>query len=556
MREGCQMTATVIDAGDGLPLTIPALLHSHVADRGDSVFYASDQGALTFAEAEEKSRRLAKGLLAAGASKGSHVGLLLPNGAEFTVATLAVARIGAVLLPFSTLSTPAELRQLLTQSDCAYLLAASEFRGRRFDELLAQTLPELDYAAHHPVSLSGTPWLKRIWFDGDAAAGKHSDWSVDSLLETGRTFDDARIEEAEATVRPADRFVIVHTSGSTGTPKGVIHQHGQMIRHVANCNEIRNIDAETVLFGISPWFWIAGFGFELVSILVAGGKLVGSTSQDANVVLDLIERERPDMTNGYYPSSSWLAQHESFKKRDLSFIRRGNLYPLLAEDCRPPDPSWRPTQYGMSEACGAATASADCEVDLPEELRGSSGPLCPGYEGRVVDPDTGETCAPGMIGELWLRGPFMMEGYYGKARSEAFTIDGWWKSSDAVAIDEAGNVFLKGRLGNMIKSNFANVAPREVEAVMEELTGRHAIVLGIPDTGLSEAVIGVVFSEGGNEIDEDDLRKALRERLSSYKVPRRIIEYRQADMPVLSSGKVDMPRLKQEVIEACANAKV
>lgn len=546
------MTANAIDAGDGLPLTIPALLHSHVAARGGSVYFASDLGKLTFAEAEAKSRSLAKGFLSAGAGKGSHIGLLLPNGADFIVATLAVARIGAVLQPFSTLSTPAELRQLLAQSDCAFLLAASEFRGRRFDAVLAETLPDLDYCAGHPALLTGTPWLNRIWFTGDGGARKHADWSVETLLERGRALDDARLAAAEATVRPADRFVIVHTSGSTGTPKGVIHQHGQMIRHVANCNEIRRIDTDTVMFGISPWFWIAGFGFELVSMLAAGGRLVGSTSQDANVVLDLIERERPDMTNGYYPSSSWLAQHESFARRDLSFIQRGNLYPILADDARPPDPSWRPTQYGMSEACGAATASADCEENLPEDLRGSSGTLCPGYEGRIVDPDSGEDCAPGIIGELWLRGPFMMEGYYGKARSETFTEDGWWKSSDAVAIDEKGNVFLKGRLGNIIKSNFANVAPREVEAVMEELTGRHAIVIGIPDTGLSEAVIGVVFSEHGGEVDEEILRAGLRERLSSYKVPRRILEYRQADMPVLSSGKVDMPRLKQEVIEACA----
>jgi acyl-CoA synthetase (AMP-forming)/AMP-acid ligase II len=545
------MTATAIDAGDGLPLTIPALLASHAAARGNAVFFASDTGTLTFSEADARSRELAKGFLAAGACKSSHIGLLLPNGVEFIVAMLAVARIGAVLLPFSTLSTPAELRQLLTQSDCAFLVATGEFRNRRFDEVLSESLTGLNFASPHPTTSEDAPWLRRIWFTDDGEAQRHSDWSLETLIETGCAIRDERLAAAEATVRPADRFVIVHTSGSTGTPKGVIHQHGQMIRHIANCNEIRKIDADTVLFGISPWFWIAGFGFELISLLVAGGKLVGSMSQDPNTVLDLLEAERPDMTNGYYPSSSWLAQHESFARRDLSFIRRGNLYPILAEDCRPPDPSYRPTQYGMSEACGAATVSEDCEKDMPEELRGSSGKLCPGYEGRIVDSDTGEDCAPGMIGELWLRGPFMMEGYYGKARSETFTPDGWWKSSDAVAIDEDGNVFLKGRLGNMIKSNFANVAPREVEAVMEELTGRHAIVLGIPDTGFSEAVIGIVFSEHGNEIAEDSLRTRLRERLSSYKVPRRIIEYRQSDMPVLSSGKVDMPRLKQQVIEAC-----
>jgi len=549
------MTAAEIDAGDGLPLTIPALLHHHAAERGEAVFLATDQCRLTYAEAEAKSRALAKGFLAAGAGKGTHIGLLQPNGPDFAISTLAAARIGAVLLPFSTLSTPAELRQLLTQSDCACLLASGEFRNRRFDDVLAEALPGLDYSPGHPLALADAPWLRRVWFTGDGATGKHKDFSAEALVEAGKAIGDDRLAAAEATVRPADRVVIIHTSGSTGIPKGVIHQHGQMIRHIANCNEIRRITANTVLFGISPWFWIAGFGFELVSLLVAGGRLVGSMSQDADTVLDLLERERPDMTNGYYPSSSWLAQHESFARRDLSFIRRGNLYPILAPDARPPDPSWRPTQYGMSEACGAATVSGESDADLPEELRGSSGKLCPGYEGRIVDPETGEDCAPGMIGELWLRGPFMMEGYYGKARSETFTPDGWWKSSDAVAFDEEGNVFLKGRLGNMIKSSFANVAPREVEAVMEELTGRHAIVLGIPDTGLSEAVIGVVFSEHGNEVDEDDLRAQLRERLSSYKVPRRILEYRQADMPVLSSGKVDMPRLKEQVARACADVQ-
>ncbi|MDG2004499.1 MAG: class I adenylate-forming enzyme family protein [Novosphingobium sp.] len=547
------MTATEIDAGDGLPLTIPEVLRHHVAERGDNLMLASDVGCLTYAEAEARSRALAKGFLAAGAGKGTHIGLLLPNGADFIACMLATTRIGAVLVPFSTLSTPAELRQLLTQSDTALLVAADEFRGRNFSEVLSQAFPQLDFAATHPLALAEAPWLRRIWFTGEANSGSHADWSIAALEVMGQSIEDDLLEAAEATVCPADRFVIIHTSGSTGTPKGVIHQHGSLIRHINNCNEIRLLSADTVLFGVSPWFWIAGFGYELMSMLVAGGRIVGSNSQDAPKVLDLLERERPEITNGYYPSVNWLVQHPSFAERDLSFIRRGNLFPILASDVRPPDPSYRHTSYGMSEAGSAMTISAD-ETDLPEHLRNAAGKLCPGYEAKIVDADTGEECAPGVIGELWLRGPFMMEGYYGRQRSEVFTSDGWWKSSDAVAIDAEGYVFLKGRLGNMIKSSFANVAPREVEAVLEELTGRLSIVVGIPDSGLSEAVIGVVFSEYGKEVDEESLRTQLKERLSSYKVPRRIIEYRQDDMPTLSSGKIDMLKLKEEVTRACAQA--
>lgn len=547
------MISTEIDVGDGLALTIAALLRDHAGKRGGNILLATDEQRLTWTEAEARSRALAKGFLAAGAGKGTHIGLLVPNGPDFIVCMLAATRIGAVVLPFSTLSTPAELRELLIQSDTAFLVSAGRFRSRYFDEVLAAALPGLDYAASHPLALPEIPWLRRVWFTGAGATDKHPDWSIEALEDLGRGIDDASLEAVEATVRPADRLIIIHTSGSTGTPKGVIHQHGTLIQHIANCNEIRRLSHETVLFGVSPWFWIAGFGFELMSMLVAGGRIVGSNSQDAPTVLDLIERERPDITNGYYPNVNWLVQDPSFESRDLSFIRRGNLFSLLAPDVRPPDPSYRHTLYGMSEAGSAVTVSED-EADLPEHLRNAAGKLCPGYEGRVIDADTGEECAPGTIGELWLRGPFMMEGYYGKPRSEVFTPDGWWKSSDAVAIDEEGYVFLKGRLGNMIKSSFANVAPREVEAVMEELTGNLSIVIGIPDTGLSEAVIGVVFSERGNGVDEQSLRTRLKERLSSYKVPRRIVEYRQQDMPTLSSGKIDMHRLKEEVRQACASA--
>jgi len=209
----------------------------------------------------------------------------------------------------------------------------------------------------------------------------------------------------------------------------------------------------------------------------------------------------------------------------------------------------------MSEAGGAVSLDAD-EGDLPEHLRGAAGRICPGFEARVVDPDTEEDRAPGEIGELWLRGPLMMEGYYGKPRAEVFAPDGWWHSSDAVAIDAEGYVFLKGRLGNMIKTAGANVAPREVEAVLGELTGgKLCIVLGIPDKERGEAVVGVIVTENVGEYDEAALRSAMKRLLSSYKIPRRILQIRQADIPTLSSGKIDMPCMKQWVEQTCTATK-
>jgi acyl-CoA synthetase (AMP-forming)/AMP-acid ligase II len=123
------VTATTIDAGDGLPLTIPALLRARVEARARSVLLACDDDVLTYEAAERRSAALARGLLAAGAGKGTHVGLLHPNGSEFVVAWLAAARIGAVSVPLSTFSTSAELRGLLRNADVALLLSASTYRS-------------------------------------------------------------------------------------------------------------------------------------------------------------------------------------------------------------------------------------------------------------------------------------------------------------------------------------------------------------------------------------------------------------------------------------------
>ena len=124
------MISTVIDAGDGLPLTLPAVWRRQASRQADRILLACDDTRLSYAEADARSRRLARGLLAAGATKGSHVALLHPFGPDFIVGMLAAARIGAVVVPLSTLSTADELRWLLTHADAGFLLAASEFRSR------------------------------------------------------------------------------------------------------------------------------------------------------------------------------------------------------------------------------------------------------------------------------------------------------------------------------------------------------------------------------------------------------------------------------------------
>jgi acyl-CoA synthetase (AMP-forming)/AMP-acid ligase II len=524
------VSATVVDAGDGLPLTIPALLQERAAQRRDHPLLICDNDVLTYRDASDRSATLAKDLLAAGAGRGTHIGLLSPNGSDFVVGWLAAARIGAVTVPLSTFSTSAELAMLLRNADIEVLLATATFRGRDYREVLLEAAPGIDLDATTPRYLPSTPALRRVTFETTGAA---------------TSVTDDVLAAAEASVRPSDRMVIVHTSGSTSEPKGVIHQHGPLIRHVDNLNELRRFTANEVLFSNSPFFWIGGFAYGLLGTLLAGATLVCSNATDPARTLDLLERVRPTMVNGFAASVAHLAKDPTFAQRDLSSIRRGNLWPIMPDEVRAADPELRHNMLGMTEA-GSVCLASDDEGDQPEQRRGSFGRPVAGFEAKIVDPDTGETCATGELGELWFRGPFLMEGYYGRERHETFTPDGWYNTGDLFHVDADGFYYFTGRRGDMIKTAGANVSPREVEAAIADATGLVSHVIGIDDPERGQLVAAALrIPRDQTAPDTDELRAALRTRLSAYKVPQRFLALADDEVPMMSSGKLDARALKE-----------
>ena len=261
-----------------LPLTFPALLRRQALGHGNRTLLVCDDTRLSYAEAEDYSRRLARALLAVGVRKGAHVAILFPNGPDFLLSAFAVLRIGAVLVPLSTLSTPEELRELLEHSDAAFLLATSGFRSRNYGDTLRAAIPELDFSFPPPLRSQSAPWLRHIWLKGPLPSDWAPGWSMEALEESASGVEEGFLEAAEARVSPADRCVIIHTSGSTGTPKGVIHTHGNLIRHRADINEVRSYGMDEVLFSPAPWFWITGFSFSLIGTLIAGARIVHSSA--------------------------------------------------------------------------------------------------------------------------------------------------------------------------------------------------------------------------------------------------------------------------------------
>jgi acyl-CoA synthetase (AMP-forming)/AMP-acid ligase II len=541
------VTSARIDAGDTLPLTVPAMLARRAAASPDHVFLAIDDDRLTYAEAERRSAELAAALIAHGAGAGTRVGLLFPNTPEFAVAWLAAARIGAVSVPLSTFSTSAELVGLLRVADVTFLLAVPRYRSQDYVASLSSGLAALDLSSPPPLWSEAAPSLRHIVFALDGAApgpAGHAGWTASAFIHDAAGMVSSEVVAAAgSSVTPADPMVIVHTSGSTSEPKGVIHSHGALIRHLDNLNQLRAYDSREILFSNSPFFWIGGFAYALLGTLVAGATLVCANATTAAGVLDVLERERPTMVNGFAASVAHVAQDPTFSSRDLSSIRRGNLYPIMPAAVRPADPELHHAMLGMTEAGSVCLASEE-EGEQPENRRGSFGRPVPGFEARVARPDDGAPCHPGEVGELWFRGPFLMESYDGRERHETFDGDDWFHTGDLVTVDEDGFFYFRGRNSDMIKTAGANVSPREVEAAILEASGLTAHVIGVDDAERGQLVAALIRAPEGN-VDLEGLRAQLRQLLSAYKVPKRMLVVPDEAVPMMSSGKLDLRALRE-----------
>jgi acyl-CoA synthetase (AMP-forming)/AMP-acid ligase II len=506
--------------------TVGAILRAQARSRADHPLLICDDDRVSYTEADRRSAQLARELIALGAGKGSHVGLLYPNGVAFAVGMLAAARIGAVVVPFSTFCTARELHEQLVDSDAAILLAATSYRSHDYRQRLAEIVSGSHLDADDRLFDVAAPQLRHIIFE----------------YRRTEMVGEALLTAMEDDVDGSDPLAIVYTSGTTSAPKGVLHTHAALLNHQRNLNKVRNLTAGDKLFCNSPFFWIGGLGFALLATLIAGSTLVCSNTEDPGQTLDLLETEKPTITNGFAAGIAHLARHPSFAERDLSSMRHGNLYPIMAPEARPADPELRHNMLGLTEAGSVVLISAD-ETDQPAYRRGSFGKPAPGLAAKIIDPDTGMPAQEGALGELCIRGPCLMQRYHKRSREQCFDRDGWLHTGDLAATDSDGFIYYRGRRGSMIKTAGANVSPGEVEQAIAKVTdGAVAHVLGVPDVDRGEVVAAVIATDDG-EFDTTTLRRQLAAELSAYKVPKRFAVVPTAQIPLLPSGKVNRREL-------------
>ncbi|MBT37397.1 MAG: acyl-CoA synthetase [Deltaproteobacteria bacterium] len=533
--------------------SLPVFLQTRIERFGERPLAVLNDDRIGYAEAGERSARLARGLLAAGITKGTRVGLLMPNGPDWVVAWLAAARIGAVVVPLNTFYKPRELGWVLKHADVHTLLSVPSLLNNDYVTRLETAVPELAGQEAGALVTPELPYLRAVimWGKCDRSwAGSHDD--LEAAAKAKPSLDDAFLTAVEACVSPSDTMIVIYSSGSTADPKGVLHSHGTLIRHSFNLNSYRDLVPEDRVFSPMPFFWIGGFVFTLMACMHAGASMVCEEAFDAGETLALLEREKVTIAAGWPHYAKAMMDHPSFRERDLSSIRSGNLYEILPEDQRPQDPELRSNSLGMAETCGPHSIDR-MDVDLPERLRGSFGRAPEGVEHKVVDPETGETLPAGTAGEICVRGYNLMQGLHKVEREDVFDPDGFYHTGDGGLLDTDGVLFFRARLGDVIKTAGANVAPREVEVVLDGFAEVQAsFVVGVPDAVRGQNVAAAIVLDAGQDLSAEDCRRRLREELSAYKVPRHIFFAATAELPFTDSGKIDKPRLGAQLAERIA----
>jgi acyl-CoA synthetase (AMP-forming)/AMP-acid ligase II len=524
--------------------TVPAMLRELVRRFGPRELIVLGERRLTYAQADAASARLARGLLARGVAKGARVGVLFPNGPDWLVAWLAASRIGAVVVPINTFYKPRELGYVLRHADVHTLLTARSMLGNDYLARLVEFAPSLAGQKGELLFARELPALRAVYVWGDPQPHAFAR-PVAELEAAGDAapIGDELLAALEAEVAPADPAILIYSSGSTAEPKGAVHAHSTLIRHPFNLSQFRDLRGDDRVFTPMPFFWVGGLVFSLLSTAQVGACILCEEFFEPGATLALLERERATIAMGWPHYSKAMAEHPSIATRDLSAVRGGNLWAVLPTSARPRDPELRPNSLGMTETCGPHTFDV-METELPERLRGSFGHSVPGVEHKVVDPATGATLAPGESGELCVRGYSVMQGLHKQEREQTFDRDGFYHTGDAGRFDADGHLFFEARLGDMIKTAGANVAPRELEVLLEAMPEvSSAYVVGIADEKRGQAVTGAVVLKPGAELDADTCRERLRKDVSAYKVPQEIVFAQKEELPFTDSGKIDKRKL-------------
>ncbi len=522
---------------------------------GARTFIVNGEERVSFDAFGRAAQAFARHLIGLGVKPGDRVALAMRNLPEWPVSFYGSVLAGAVATPLNAWWSAGELTYALNDSGAKVAV----FDAERFDRV-RERLPDCP-------ALTAVLVCRRA---ADAELGEAVE--LEDVIRS--PFDWAELPALEAApvqVGPEDAATLFYTSGTTGEPKGVLASHraattaifatlfSQARSFVRRGEEVPAPDPEALkAYVVSiPFFHVTGC-FSLLDIaMVAGIKLVLMRRFDPEACMALIEKERATSIGGV-PTIPWqLLEHPARAKYDLSSLDTVTYggAPAAPELVRQLDRTWpharTGTGWGMTETCATFTHHfAEDYVHHPD----SCGPAAPVNDMKIVDA-AGNSLAPGEVGELLVRGPSVVGGYWNKPEATAKSFqDGWLKTGDLARLDEEGFCYIVDRIKDVIIRGGENIYSVEVEDVLYTHPAvMDAALVPIPHRTLGEEPGAVVTLKPGFQADEEELRAYVRARLAAYKAPVRVLLHTEP-LPRNANGKILKTDLKRLFQTAAAGA--
>ena len=487
----------------------------------DKVALIEGDQRMTYGELNGRVNRIARALLRLGVARGDRVGLLGRNSVEWVAAYFALGKIGAIVVPLNFWYRGEEIQYAFTQAGCSVLLAEAGYTA------LVEGVRE---------ALTG---LRHVVYFGAGAAGPGPSLAALGAAEPG--------DEPAGGPDEEDPSVIIFTSGTTGFPKGATFTHRrQVLGSTVFALETGMRESDTAVL-VYPLFHVGGIDCLLLPMLIAGGTVVVLDRPEPREVLRAIERHRA--TFQFCVPTLWrrLLRELAVESVDVSSVRlclsssdtitRETLLGIKEHFGAPVI-----QLYGLTEAC---VVTHFLKAEHHESRLGSVGRPHPFVDVRIVD-EAGRDVRPGEVGQILMRGPTVMAGYWNMPEKTAETIrDDWLHSGDLGRVDEDGFLYIMGRGKDMIISGGENIYPAAIERVLREHPDvRDVAVVGLPDPEWSEAVCAVIVPREGAAPSAESIVAFVSGRLAGYNRPKHVVLVDA--LPVTTAtGKVQKAELRK-----------
>lgn len=501
--------------------SLTALLTFHAGVRPDSVALRCGPESLTYAELASRARRVGDALTAAGVGGGGRVGYYGRTSVAFFETLFGAATIGAVVVPLNWRLAPPEVAAVLADSEVELLVVDPEFAGT-VDAVRADL-----------------PALRTV-----VCRGEHPDLPLYGTWRDGRPPD----ASPPGGHGPEDIALQIYTSGTTGRPKGVMSRTSGLTTYLDSLGDVARFSASSVSICTLPLFHIGGIGWVLAG-LNRGATTVMLRETGGDDIVRAADQTRATVLIAVPSVIRTILDSPALPHADLGSLRTlyyggGPVTHQVLDEALATLKCELVQGFGLTE-CPLVTALPP--EDHAVELLASCGRAVPGTDVRVVDPVTGTDAPTGSVGELWVRSPQTMAGYWRQpeATAEAIAEGAWLRTGDAARMNDAGYVFMADRLKDMIVTGGENVYPAEVENVLARHPAVGACaVIGVPSRRWTEAVVAVVVLRDGHEATADDLLSHCRGLLAGYKRPKSVAFV--DELPRTPAGKVLKYRLKAD----------